>query len=241
MPFLRSLLLLSVLLLTFACEDDDDIITPMEEEPTMPTDIRYLALGDSYTIGTAVAAEERWPAQLADRLAEPAENAATYTTKVDVVAVNGWTTRNLINGIAARDTLADRYDLVSLLIGVNNQFRGGSVGQYETEFTELLETAMAFAGGERERLIVVSIPDYAFTTFGGGGSDISEGVARFNAAARAITEAAGVDFLNITPISKGGLDDPTLVATDGLHPSGKQYGIWVEEVILEVVREKLGA
>ena len=239
-------LLLCLPLIIFACNDDDDIM-PVEPDPNPPTDpatptdtINFLALGDSYTIGTAVSAAERWPVLLADALTEAGANDTAYTTNVDIVATNGWTTRNLINGINARTDLRDDYELVSLLIGVNNQFQGLPLAQYRTEFVQLLDRAVAFAGGDAGRVFVVSIPDYAFTGVGNGSQSISDGVMQFNTAAKELTEARGLPFLNITRISQQGLDDPSLVATDNLHPSGKQYQRWVDEVIEARARVILG-
>ncbi|MBC6994318.1 SGNH/GDSL hydrolase family protein [Neolewinella lacunae] len=231
MPTLLSVFLFFI----FACQDDDAMLmTPANPDP-MPTDsvvaeITYLALGDSYTIGTSVAAEDRWPVQLSAALAQR----GIRVTDQRIVATNGWTTRNLLNGIASAD-LAPTYDLVSLLIGVNNQFQGRSLSEYRTEFTELLDIAIQRAGGDTSGVFVVSIPDYAFTPFGNGREDISNGVANFNAAAKAITESYGIPFYNITPISQEGLANPSLVATDNLHPSGEQYTRWVEEVLLAPV------
>ncbi len=229
-------------LLIFACYDDDDFISPetMTPTPVTSTDtITYLALGDSYTIGTSVTAAERWPALLADALAEPGEEDKVYATQQDIVAVNGWTTRDLINGINARADLRESYDMVSLLIGVNNQYQGRSLVEYRTEFEQLLNRAIAFAGEDRSKVFVVSIPDYAFTGFGGGNPDVSEGVRQFNAACREITERYSIEFLNITPLSQEGINDPSLVATDNLHPSGKQYQTWVDQVIELRVRRLL--
>jgi lysophospholipase L1-like esterase len=233
------LLLLCLPLLIFACYDDDDFMPTenMNPTPTTTTDtITYLALGDSYTIGTAVTAAERWPTLLANALAEPDTNGQAYSTEPDIIAVNGWTTRNLISGINARDDLQETYGMVSLLIGVNNQFQGLPLAQYRTEFEQLLNRAIAFAGDDRSKVFVVSIPDYAFTGFGNGNPDISEGVRQFNEACREITERYGLPFLNITPISQEGGTDPALVASDNLHPSGKQYQRWVDEVIEDRIR-----
>jgi len=228
---MKKLLYLTLLLFTFACQDDDDMITIRPENPDN-ANISMLSLGDSYTIGTSVNMDERWPVQLAAAL--PAEGFTV--TGQRIVATNGWTTSELRAGINAAG-LTPTYDLVSLLIGVNNQFRGQSLSNYQTEFEELLNTAIELAGGDTSRVFIVSIPDYAFTPFGGGRQEITDGVTRFNAAANFIADDYGIPFLNITPISQEGLDDPDLVASDNLHPSGKQYQRWVDEVILtEVVQ-----
>jgi len=232
-----TLIFLSCLLCS--CQDDDDLVEITEQPDTTMTDsITYLALGDSYTIGTAVDATERWPALLAEHLrtasGDPAQK--NYEITPDFIAVNGWTTTDLKGGINRRMDLLTEYDLVSLLIGVNNQFQGGSASVYATEFEELLNTATTKAGNDPANVFVVSIPDYAFTPSGGGNATISEELDEFNAIATGIADRYGVDFLNITPISREGLNDPGLVADDDLHPSGKQYRRWVEEVIEARVR-----
>lgn len=228
---MRYLLLFSLFLTIFACQDDDDP-SMLTTRPEIPENINisFLSLGDSYTIGTSVDVADRWPVQLARELMQD----SITVTNQRIIATNGWTTSELRAGIDAAN-LTETYDLVSLLIGVNNQFRGQSLTGYQREFEQLLNTAIQFAGGDTSRVFVVSIPDYAFTPFGAGRTDISEGVLRFNAAASFIAEDYGIPFLNITPISQQGLDDPELVASDNLHPSGKQYGRWVEEIIRERV------
>lgn len=226
---MRLLFCLSTLLFIFACQDEEPMLTTRPERPEN-INISYLALGDSYTIGTSVDMADRWPIQLAR---EMAVDSITVTNQ-RIIATNGWTTSELQAGIDTANVDAE-YDLVSLLIGVNNQFRGQPLSTYQTEFEELLQQAIGFAGGDSTKVFVVSIPDYAFTPFGAGRSEISDGVAAFNAAAKTITEGYGIPFLNITPISQQGLDDSELVATDNLHPSGKQYARWVDEVLLTPV------
>lgn len=203
---------------------------------------RFLALGDSYTVGTSVAATKSWPRQLLDALELGEVIPADTTNRLDIVAVDGWSTDELMTGIEDQSAdLLQEYDLVSLLIGVNNQYRGQTVEVYKPDFKSLLARAIEYAGGDKSKVFVVSIPDYAFTPFGGGSQETSAGVASFNAAARAITEAQGVPFLNITPISQGAADDLELVASDELHPSAKQYARWVKEVLYQPVRDIIGA
>ena len=155
---------------------------------------------------------------------------------VRIVAKTGWTTDELQAGIDNANLADSSYSLVSLLIGVNNQYRGRSVEDYKPEFTALLNQAIIFAGGRVERVFVVSIPDYAYTPFGNGNTTISEGIDEFNAANRQITESLGIRYFDITPISREGFADPALVASDGLHPSGKQYAQWVS-LMLPAVKE----
>lgn len=198
----------------------------------MNTPYTYLALGDSYTIGESVAESERYPVQLVSYLQKEGLN----IDEPRIIARTGWTTGELQNAIQAAD-LPDTFSLVSLLIGVNNQYRGYPLEEYKTEFQALLNQAIAFAGGRKERVLVLSIPDYAYTPFGqqGNSSKISSEIDTFNAANKAITEAAGVRYFDITAISRRGLEQPDLVAADGLHPSGKQYEQWVEAISEGVV------
>jgi lysophospholipase L1-like esterase len=199
--------------------------------PKPLTGIRYLALGDSYTIGHSVLENERFPNQLAASLAKESIQIAHLRN----IARTGWTTDELKTGITAAAIADSTYDMVSLLIGVNNQYRGRSIEVYKTEFTELLNQAVKFAGGKKSRVVVVSIPDYAFTPFGGGSTRISTEIDNFNAANEQITKANGIAYVNITPISREGIKDPLLVASDGLHPSGKQYGRWVSAMMPTVL------
>lgn len=192
--------------------------------------LKYLALGDSYTIGESVNQLERWPVQLAEQLSK--KEKPCFPPKI--IATTGWRTDDLANAVW-KENLKEDYDLVSLLIGVNNQYQGKSVDQYKPEFEELLKTAIKLAGGDKSRVFVVSIPDYGYTPFGRAKqSTISEAIDKFNEANKVITEKMGVRYVNITDISRRGLEEPALVASDGLHPSGRQYTLWVERIVKEL-------
>ncbi len=188
----------------------------------------FLALGDSYTIGESVNVDERWPVQLAHRLRED-------SIQVDpvIVATTGWTTDELISGIASAN-LEGPYDFVSLLIGVNNQYRGYPVEQYEKEFKELLNQAIELAGGNPNNVMVVSIPDYGMTPFAKKKMLDEEKIAteldNYNAIAEKVVKLRGVKFFDITPISRKARGDSSLIASDGLHPSGKMYEMWVDKM-----------
>lgn len=188
---------------------------------------KYLALGDSYTIGEAVSEEDRWPVQLAARLSENNIRVQDPT----IVATTGWTTDELQSALS-RVRLAGPFDMVSLLIGVNNQYRGYPVQQYETEFEALVDSSIAHAGGKSENVFVVSIPDYGVTPFAANqGLDpekISRELDEYNTIAKRIAESKGVQFFEITQWSRNAKDDPSLIASDGLHPSGKMYTNWVD-------------
>jgi len=197
----------------------------------------YLALGDSYTIGEAVAISDRWPVQLTARLRSQGISIADPT----IVATTGWTTAELQAGISQAQ-LAARYDLVSLLIGVNNQYRGYDMAIYEKEFTELLDQAIRFAGGKAAHVFVISIPDYGVTAFaadkGLNPAKIATELDAYNALAEKIAKKKGVQFFEITNWSRKAALDSSLIAEDGLHPSGKMYANWVD-TCFNWVRENL--
>jgi lysophospholipase L1-like esterase len=198
-----------------------------EVRPEKEAGIRYLALGDSYTIGESVEETERYPVQLA---------AALDILPPTIIAKTGWTTIDLQSALQTAD-LDTPYQLVSLLIGVNNQYQGRPLDAYEETFEELLDQAVQYAGGDKTRVFVLSIPDYAYTPFGQNRdhpSQISIEIDSFNLANKTITEGKGIRYFDITPISRNGLDDPLLVAADGLHPSGEMYRQWVRLILPEV-------
>jgi lysophospholipase L1-like esterase len=202
--------------------------------PATPPPLRHLALGDSYTIGEAVAAAERWPAVLAQRLRQ----AGVDVGEPQIVAVTGWTTDELAQGMDAA-ALLPAHDLVTLQIGVNNQYRGRSLDEYALQFDALLERAIALAGGRAGRVLVVSIPDWGVTRFAReqrrDPARIAGELDDFNACARDLAASRGGRFVDITPISRR---HPDMVAADGLHPSAEQYALWVE-AILPIAREAL--
>lgn len=186
----------------------------------------YLALGDSYTIGEAVSLQQSFPYQLAANL--NAQSLKVADPKI--IATTGWTTDELQSGIQSAAVTA-KFDIVTLLIGVNNQYRGYPLDTYRKEFKALLETAIDFAGGNKAHVFVVSIPDWGLTPFGkGSGKDqknISAEIDAFNAVNKEETLKLGVSYTDITPASRKVSADVTLAASDGLHPSGKMYQEWV--------------
>jgi lysophospholipase L1-like esterase len=194
--------------------------------------VHFLALGDSYTIGQSVANNESWPNQFAFALSYQGYN----VEETKIIAQTGWRTDNLQLAISQQQPLTG-YNLVSLLIGVNNQYQGGSIQKYATEFEELLKTAISLAGNSPEHVFVLSIPDYAYTPYGKGDPNISTQIDQFNTVNRVITENYHVKYIDITPISRNGLLQPDLVASDGLHPSGKMYALWVQEILKSVEKE----
>lgn len=189
--------------------------------------LRFLALGDSYTIGESVAEVQRWPVQLIEAL----RKRGVACSKPDILAVTGWRTDDLKRAIDA-SSFPRNYDFVSLLIGVNNQYQGKSVEDYSREFEDLLNTAIEYAGRDVSKVFVLSIPDYGFTPFGFPRQpQISMQIDTFNSVNKHIAKGKGVTYIDITDISRLGLKEPALVATDGLHPSGKMYRLWVNRIL----------
>lgn len=189
-------------------------------------EVRMLALGDSYTIGEGVAEEDRWPVRLAAMLRARGIAVANPV----IVAKTGWTTDELSAGIdAARP--AGSYGLVTLLIGVNNQYRGRSADEYRSQFRALLARAITFADARASRVIVVSIPDWGVTPFaersGRDRARIGTEIDAFNAINRDETTRAGARYVDITPMSRRAASEKYLVAGDGLHPSAAMYAEWV--------------
>lgn len=197
----------------------------LSSRPAERTRLRYLALGDSYTIGETVSADQRWPVQLVALLRED----RLSLDEPVIVAQTGWTTDELTSGIE-RAQIEGRFDLVSLLIGVNDQYRGRDLAAYRARFGALLQQAIDFAGGVPQRVLVLSIPDWSVTPFAQGKDQqrIRAEIDRFNAANRADAEQAGVHYLDITPASRLAAADPQLLADDGLHPSGAMYTMWAQ-------------
>lgn len=186
---------------------------------------RYLALGDSYTIGEAVDATLRWPAQITTRLHR--EDGGPLI-RPEIIAVTGWTVSELNTAI---DSIQPEgpFDVVSLLIGVNDQYRGSTADTYRPQFEATLARAIDFAGGDPSKVFVVSIPDYGYTPHGAEKKDdIGLALDAFNAASKALCTAASVRFVDITPLSRSHQEG--WVASDDLHPSGAQYTAWAERI-----------
>lgn len=230
---MRSLFLfIFVALFLGACSKDETaIVLPentMPADTSLPSPLRYLALGDSYTIGESVDAKDRWPLQLADSLS----GAGFEMEEVELIARTGWTTAELAEGIASRDPQGP-YNLVSLLIGVNNQYRGLDTAEYRAGFRELLEAAIAFADDDPARVIVVSIPDYGVTPFAQNmdPARIAGEIDAFNAIKQQESLKKDVTFINVTTVSREAADDAALIAEDGLHPSALMYSQWVKLIL----------
>lgn len=198
------------------------------------TSITYLALGDSYTVGQSVPDYERFPVQTVELLR--ANN--VIIKKTDIIAVTGWTTNDLLNALNTTPP-EDNYSFVTLLIGVNNQYQGRTLDEYKTQFTELLNRSIAYAGNNRQHVFVLSIPDYSVTPFSGGvdTTRIAKEIDEFNAANKTISLNAGVNYIDITAVSREAKNDASLIAIDGLHPSGIQYKKWVDILVPAIVQK----
>ena len=187
----------------------------------------FLALGDSYTIGESVSANDNFPNQVVQLLRKVGFDFRTP----EIIAKTGWTTDELLAAIHNQNLLV-KYDFVTLLIGVNNQYRGRTVDNYKTEFENLLKQAIQFADDNKNHVIVLSIPDWGVTPFAEGRDrqQISNEIDNYNAANKQIAERYGVQYLDITPWTREAATGISLLANDGLHPSGKEYKRWAEKL-----------
>ena len=194
----------------------------------------YLALGDSYTIGESVAEADRYPIQLVRRL-----NEVGYSiSNPKIIAKTGWTTDELMAAIVQEHMEDQTFDMVSLLIGVNNQYRGRDVEVYRKEFTELVSMAVKFARNNVNNVFVVSIPDWGMTPFGKKSpkQHISQNINLFNKVNKEVCIKMGIRYIDITPDSRLADKDPGLIANDGLHPSDKMYANWVDHIMAALLK-----
>ena len=209
-----------IVLSLFSCEE--------KEAPQPTITVKYLALGDSYTIGQGVEENERWPNQLSAQL----ESNGIDVLKTQIIAQTGWKTSDLLNGIA--DSTLNDYDLISLLIGVNNQFWSQPFDIFQTEFDSLVNIAIEAVG--KDRIFIVSIPDYGVTPFGSSNSEnIANDIDMYNGYISERCAEEGFPFINVTEISRQIGDSDGALAADNLHPSGYQYSLWVNEMLPSVL------
>ena len=214
-----------------AMEENSSILTKVDDnDAAVPYvgKLRFLALGDSYTIGEKVKPSERWPVQLAHEIRE---NRIDLSDPV-IIAQTGWTTANLISAMD-KAKVDSNYDLVMLLIGVNNQYQHRSIDEYKSEFAELLKRSITAAKGDAGHVIVLSIPDWGVMPFAQGSdrAKIGTEIDAFNIVAKVQCDAAHIPWVDVTPVSRTAASQPTFIAGDGLHPSGEQYARWVEMAI----------
>lgn len=224
---------LLILVLFIACRREAVSVGPqiIPPDPSAPGAdsgvVRYLALGDSYTIGQSVDPGSRFPIQTRNWLI----GNGIQLSEPQIIATTGWTTSNLQSAIARVDPKGP-FDIVTLLIGVNDQYQGADPAGYETRFTQLLEQAIGLAGNRPWRVIVLSIPDYSVTPFARNYDTqlIREEIDQFNAINKRITLSRQAGYLDITPSTREAANDPSLLAGDGLHPSGKEYKRWSDQL-----------
>ena len=243
MAITKALNILVFGVILFCCTSNtEDITTKLEDiqeqedTNTFKNDtLKIIALGDSYTIGESVCSSCKFPEQLKDSIANIISD---VTIELTVIAKTGWTTSALKNALEA-ETLAEDYDIATLLIGVNNQFQRRPFELFEKEFPELVTKAVTYAGGKAKNLIVISIPDYAFTPFGNGNLNISNGINTYNTFIKNYCDANNITYVFITDITRQGIENPSLVANDGLHPSTLAYSKFVSRLLPEAL-EKIG-
>lgn len=239
LSFLMIISLLFSIFACFSCSKEKNIDKPTEN--AMPakdtitnqpadttrasdsTGAKYLALGDSYTIGQSVQESERFPAQAVQLLRSQNIN----IKDPEYIAATGWTTDNLISAINSKNPAND-FDIVTLLIGVNDQYQHRDTTGYRERFSELLNKAVVFAGSRKTHVFVLSIPDYSATPFVGQSdkSSVSMQIDQFNAINKEIALQNGITYIDITPSTRQAATDASLIANDGLHPSGKEYAVW---------------
>ncbi|MCV9930042.1 SGNH/GDSL hydrolase family protein [Flavobacterium sp. LS1R49] len=246
-PHFKQIVIVILSIFLLSCSSDEatsqtvitpvPIIPPTTQVPNtpLPSTINYLALGDSYTIGQSVCETCRYPEQLKSSL-KTIYPQTSFSLKI--IAATGWTTSNLISAIKTQNP-DPNYDLVTLLIGVNNQYQGRDFSIYEKEFPELVTKAITLAKGNKKSVIVLSIPDYAYTPFGttqmqGQGTKISNEINQYNRFAENYCITNEVVFTSITDITQQGLSNTKLVAQDGLHPSELAYSLFVERILPKV-------
>lgn len=198
-------------------------------DPVKTHKFKYLALGDSYTIGESVGVNDRFPMQLVKQLRSDSIDIADPL----IIAKTGWTTDELLTAIKEKN-VKDTFDVVTLLIGVNNQYRGRTAENYRGELKQLIDIAINYTGGNKSRVFVLSIPDWGVTPFAEGKDrhKIASEINDYNSIKEEECVSAGVKFFDITQISR--INDPKLIAADGLHPSGEMYKLWVDKIYSDV-------
>ncbi|WP_052599759.1 SGNH/GDSL hydrolase family protein [Aureispira sp. CCB-QB1] len=197
-----------------------------------PAALSYLALGDSYTIGESITSNQRWPILLTEALQT---KGYTFQTP-DIIAQTGWRTDHLLNAMQEQLSSSQQYDLVSILIGVNNQFQNTSIQKYEQDLKILFDQAISQCKTGRNGVFVLSIPDYGATPYGlPRAKQIGKAIDEWNAVYQKIATMYQLPWFDITPISRTATKEKELIAKDGLHPSGKMYQLWVDAIVEKVI------
>jgi lysophospholipase L1-like esterase len=224
----KILMIVCVLLLN-TCTKQYSIKPKDNPNLMQPKQITYLALGDSYTIGEAVPLAQNFPNQLAGIL----NSDSILVNAPQIIAKTEWTSGELLDAIQV-SVLRNKYDLVTLLIGVNNQYRNYDIETFRTEFKKLLNLAINFAGANPKKVYVLSIPDWGVTPFAKNNNrdaaQIAKEIDAYNNLCKEEAEKLNVKFIDITQISRLAKTDLSLIAQDGLHPSGIMYSLWVKEL-----------
>ena len=229
----RILLSCFLLIMLLGCKEENpaENVTVVEEDA-----LRYLALGDSYTIGESVEPAMRWPVQLTQRLR--AEGLDIQDPRI--IATTGWTTQDLLRAMDAQLN-NEKFDLVSVSIGVNNQYQGKSIAAYREDLYEIFKRAITHSETGVEGVFAVSIPDYGVTPFGAArAEEIGRELDEFNRVFEEVASEFNIDFYDITPISRKAADQPELIAEDNLHPSGEMYRQWVD-LFYDEVKQKVAS
>jgi len=245
-PHFKQIVTVIFSIFLLSCTAEESNSTPITTTPpvvnppvvnpptTIPSSINYLALGDSYTIGQSVCETCRFPEQLKSSL----RTMYSSTISLKIIATTGWTTSNLLAAIESQKPESN-YDLVTLLIGVNNQYQRRDFSVYEKEFPELVNKAVMLAKGDKKNVVVISIPDYAYTPYGKNlagdqSAKISAEINKYNSFAENYCNTNQIAFVSITDITREGLNSPNLVASDGLHPSESAYKLFVDRMMPKV-------
>lgn len=205
----------------------------LSDAKIITTEYNYLALGDSYTIGESVKKNQTWPILLANGLS----NKAMLINSTTIIAKTGWRTDEML-AVAEKKIESKKFEMVSLLIGANNEFQGQGPSDFENEFIACLTYAIAHCRNGNDGVFVLSIPDYGYTPYGKSSQKrISKRIDQYNEICERIAKSYQVAYYNITPTSRKGLIQSNLVAKDGLHPSGEQYELWAEQITNNVYHQ----
>jgi len=225
---MKKLLVIPLIVLLMACTkgDKNTSIRPTGGPATVDdsTQRSYLALGDSYTIGQSVDISQRFPVQATTLLKQQ----GIQFSDAEIIATTGWTTADLAAALQTTSPKRPAYDIVTLLIGVNNQFQGRSQSEYRQQFEQLLDASVQYAGNKKNHVIVLSIPDWGVTPYASGYNRqlIAAQIDSFNLINKQVATQKGVGYIDITAASRLAASDPSLITYDGLHPSGKEYAVW---------------
>jgi lysophospholipase L1-like esterase len=242
--FQKATLLTALILVWTSCNDSISTMEETQQQATPNTNtpfrtgpVSYLALGDSYTIGQGVDPSQNYPNLLTSKL----RNRGITINDPVVIAVTGWTTQDLLQAMRKAQLDDKQFDLLTLLIGVNNQYRGQSLEEYEKDLSELMIKSLALVGDDKNRIIVISIPDWGVTPYASSlardKAMIAAEIDRFNEKNKSLAEKTGVRYLEITEEYRSLGHMEQYLAVDGLHPSEKVYDRWAERLTEIIIDE----